>query len=61
MTLPMLSLSILLGLVCAVAVVGIHLEEVVEDGEQHGTAAEEDGERVQPVVGDHGAQGRPEG
>ena len=34
-------------------VVGVDFEEVVEDDEEHGAAAEEDGERVQVVVGYH--------
>lgn len=35
-------------------VFGIDFEEVVEDDQEHGSAAEEDGEGVELGVGDHG-------
>lgn len=35
-------------------VLGVDLEEMVEDDHEHGGAAEEDGERVELRVGDHG-------
>ena len=35
-------------------VFGVDFEEVVEDDQQHGGAAEEDGEGVELGVGDHG-------
>jgi len=36
-----------------VLVNGVHLEEVVQHDEEHGGAAEEEGERVELGVGDH--------
>lgn len=40
----------------SLAFIGVDLEEVVEDDHEHGSAAKEDGERVEGGVGDHGGR-----
>ena len=43
-----------------VVVLGVDLEEVVEDDHEHGAGAEEEGETVEVVVGDHFGVAVPE-
>lgn len=41
------------GSFCGGVILRVDLEEVIEHDEQHGSAAEEDGEGVEGGVGDH--------